>query len=157
MQPDIREQYDKIYRYCYFRLGDVHVAEDITQETFLRSLENGGWKAAGHALAYLYTVARNLCIDEYRKRGTRGSVEELMPGKEPEDSDTEERRVDNLLLWAAVKELPKWEQELVLLRYINEVPVAELAKFDGVSRFALYRKLKQILKKLERRISDETD
>lgn len=33
---DIEEQYDKIYRYCYFELYDKLLAQDITQETFLR-------------------------------------------------------------------------------------------------------------------------
>ena len=49
------------------------------------------------------------------------------------------------------------ETELVLLRYVNDVPVADLAKIYDVSRFALYRELKRALKKLERRISDEKD
>ena len=33
---DIEEQYDKIYRYCYFKMYDDQIAQDITQETFLR-------------------------------------------------------------------------------------------------------------------------
>ena len=33
---DIEEQYDKIYRYCYFKIFDKQLAQDITQETFLR-------------------------------------------------------------------------------------------------------------------------
>ena len=37
---DIEEQYDKIYRYCYFKLSNQQLAEDITQETFLRFLES---------------------------------------------------------------------------------------------------------------------
>ncbi len=36
MAIDIEEQYDKIYRYCYYRLRDRERAEDVTQETFLR-------------------------------------------------------------------------------------------------------------------------
>ena len=37
---DVEDQYDKIYRYCYFRLRDRQTAEDVTQGTFLRYLEN---------------------------------------------------------------------------------------------------------------------
>lgn len=37
---ELEEQYDKIYRYCYFKLQHVQKAEDITQETFLRYLES---------------------------------------------------------------------------------------------------------------------
>ena len=45
MNIDIGEQYDKIYRYCYFKLKNQYLAEDITQETFLRFLESAGGKA----------------------------------------------------------------------------------------------------------------
>ena len=40
---DLEEQYEKIYRYCYFRLRHQQMAEDITQETFLRFLESGNY------------------------------------------------------------------------------------------------------------------
>ena len=39
MAIDLREEYDKIFRYCYIRVRDRHTAEDLTQETFLRYLE----------------------------------------------------------------------------------------------------------------------
>lgn len=35
---DIEEQYDKIYRYCYFKLYDKHTAQDITQKHFFDSI-----------------------------------------------------------------------------------------------------------------------
>ena len=60
-----------------------------------------------------------------------------------------------ITLRMALEELTDRERELVLLRYVNEVPAAALAKLFGVSRFSLYRETKGILKKLERRISDE--
>jgi len=62
---------------------------------------------------------------------------------------------DAVVLKQALAELSEREQELVLLRYVNEVPVTDLAKFYQVSRFALYRELKKALKKLKRRLSDE--
>ena len=61
MHIDIDEQYDKVYRYCYFRVKNQHLAEDITQETFLRFLESDTYKNQGKSLHYLYTIARNLC------------------------------------------------------------------------------------------------
>lgn len=65
--------------------------------------------------------------------------------------------VDSVILAQALHELTEQERELVLLRYVNEVPVADLAGMYGISRFALYRETKKVLKKLERRISDEPD
>lgn len=151
MQPDLEEQYDKIYRYCYYRVKDAHLAEDLTQETFLRCLESDSFANAGQPLAFLYRVARNLCVDEFRRNKPQELPENLWG--EP----TEEGLVGALTLRMALGELTDRERELVLLRYVNEVPVAALAKLYGVSRFSLYRETKRILKKLERRISDETE
>lgn len=71
MPMDLSEQYDKIYRYCYFKLGHRETAEDITQEAFFRyfdSIRSVRYEEQGKALRYLYTIARNLCIDEFRRR-----------------------------------------------------------------------------------------
>jgi len=61
MSADLEELYDKIYRYCYMKLGHRHIAEDITQETFLRFLSDRRYQEMGRELAYLYTIARNQC------------------------------------------------------------------------------------------------
>lgn len=151
MQPELEEQYDKIYRYCYYKVKDPHLAEDLTQETFLRCLESSSFAKAGQPLAFLYTVARNLCVDEFRKKKPQSLPKGLY--EEP----PEERLVGEITLRMALEELPDRERELVLLRYVNEVPVSALAGLYGVSRFSLYRETKRILKKLERRISDGTE
>ncbi len=154
MQPDMEEQYDKIYRYCYFKLGNPQLAEDITQEAFLRSLESERFRVGGRPLAFLYTIARNLCIDEYRKRKYDFLPEELLEQKALESGlDQEEELLNSMELRRALMELTSQERELVLLRYVNEVPVEELADVMGVSRFKIYRDTKKILKKLERGIS----
>lgn len=68
MLADIEEQYDKLYKYCYFKVHNVHLAEDITQEAFLRLFESSKSKNIYKPLAFLYTVARNLCVDEFRRK-----------------------------------------------------------------------------------------
>lgn len=60
MSLELQEQCDRIYQYCYYRLNDAYLAEDITQETFLRFLESDSYQDAGRPLAYLYTVAKHL-------------------------------------------------------------------------------------------------
>lgn len=150
MGINIEEYYDKIYRYCYFKLHDVHLAEDITQETFLRFLECDSYKDTGRPLAFLYTVARNLCIDTFRQQNIEGQEEDIIqPG-------FEERIVNSIALHEALGLLSKEEQELLFLRYVNEVPFAVLSNMYGKSRFVLYRELSKITKKLERRISNGT-
>ena len=63
---DLENTYDKIYRYVYFRIKDQTVAEDITQETFLRFISQKG-NIHDYEMKYLYTIARNQCIDEFRR------------------------------------------------------------------------------------------
>lgn len=132
---DIEEQYDKIYRYCYFKLRSRDLAEDVTQETFLRYLEHYNCITTASALKYLYTIARNLCVDEYRKPKTE-SMDESIP-----DDTMEEKLITNLTVRMALSKLAPDEQELLLLRYVNEIPVSALGKFYGLSRFAIYRRL----------------
>lgn len=150
MHIDIDEQYDKVYRYCYFRVKNQHLAEDITQETFLRFFESSSYRDAGRPLAYLYTIARNLCIDEFRKIPTEELKEEMV------QNGFEDAVIQTENLQQAIETLSKEEQELILLRYVNEVSFADLSKMYGKSRFALHRQLSKITGKLERRISDET-
>lgn len=135
MSVDIELQYDRIYRYCYFRLHDAVLAEDVTQETFLRYFDRGPQLSGDASLKYLYTIARNLCIDAYRR-----------PKTEPPDDtlpalDTEDAQLTSIALRRAIAALSEEDRELLLLRYVNEVPVGVMAKVLGLSRFALHRRL----------------
>ena len=56
----LEEEYDRLYRYCYYRVKDRYLAEDLTQEAFLRSLDREPEISRGTRLPYLYTIARNL-------------------------------------------------------------------------------------------------
>lgn len=153
---DLEEQYDKIYRYCYFRTGNASVAEDLTQETFLRFFESSQYRDAGRPLAYLYTIARNLCVDEYRSRKHLPLTDWDEAGSFLSHEGFEEKSVTELALHKALAELSGEARELLLLRYANELSFAQLAQIYGKSRFALMRELKRITKELERRLSDET-
>ena len=51
---DIEEQYDKIYRYCYFKMYDDQIAQDITQETFLRFCKQGFTTREDELLNFVY-------------------------------------------------------------------------------------------------------
>ena len=148
---DYEAQYDKIYRYCYFKLNNATVAEDITQETFLRFLENSTYRENGKGLNYLYTIARNLCIDEYRKRVTEELPEELS------DDGAEESMIESLSMKLALGKLTFAERELVLLKFVNEVPVKVICELQECSRFALNRRLKQVLKKLRGYLTEDAE
>lgn len=149
MSMDLEEQYDRIYRYCYFKVHRQEVAEDITQETFLRFYERFGHYGNEWTLQYLYRVAHNLCIDEFRKPVTEQLSEEI-PGEGYEKEVT-----TKISIQAALEVLSEEEKEILLLRYVNEVPVAVICKLLQISRFALYRKMKKALKKLQHELREE--
>lgn len=168
MSVNMEEQYDKIYRYCYFRLHHQQTAEDITQETFVRYFQKYGYsvRMGKDAMQCLYTIARNLCIDEYRRQSrqrmhesVRGdSVRSNLPQEDfaqenfvqadymPGDFK-EEQILTDMVVRAALSELKEDEQELLLLRYVNEVPVTAIGQMLGISRFTVRRRLLAVQRK----------
>ncbi|MDE6425201.1 MAG: sigma-70 family RNA polymerase sigma factor [Ruminococcus sp.] len=140
MSIDLRSQYDKIYRYCYIRVQNREKAEDLTQETFLRFLEKPQYHNQNKDLQYLYTIAGNLCIDEYRKKSTEELPEEL-----PDSSCNEEIILNSVALSTALEKLSEKDREIILLRYVNEEPVGVISRLYNISRFALNRRIKKIL------------
>ncbi len=158
------EQYDKIYRYCYFRVQNRETAEDITQEAFLRFLKHEEYQGRGDELKFLYTIAGNLCIDEYRRRATAGVQEEfseeVMTGSGEyinSSKNGEHSMFEALSMKLALETLSNEERELVLLRFVNEVPVKVICELKECSRFALNRKLKQILKKMRKLLAEQEE
>lgn len=147
---DLEECYDKIYRYCFRRLGDRQTAEDVTQETFARFLGAEGYRSQGRAMGYLYTIARNLCADRYRR-----PADEPLPEDLPAPDRWDDALASSLALRQALAELSDQEQELVLMRYVNQEPVSVIAAALGLSRFAVYRRTEAALKKLRRALSEE--
>ena len=115
---DLEDQYDKLYRYCYFRVRDVQTAEDLVQETFLRWLDHYPGQREREALPTLYTIARNLCVDVTRQR-------ETLPLQETDQvaADPAGTLVERWDLERALETLTPQDQELLLLRYANQVPL----------------------------------
>lgn len=130
---DLEDQYDKLYRYCYFRVRDVQTAEDLVQETFLRWLDHYPGQREREALPTLYTIARNLCVDVTRQR-------ETLPLQETDQvaADPAGTLVERWDLERALETLTPQDQELLLLRYANQVPLQALSRLTGLSRFAIY-------------------
>lgn len=154
MSMDLEEQYDRIYRYCYFRLRNRETAEDITQETFLRYFKKYNLITTEQAVRCLYTIARNLCIDEYRRKPLLPLAESLMQEQPAKDSD-EEQLLTGLAVRTALSKLDHDEQELLLLKYVNEVSVSTIGQILGISRFAVYRRLMTASRKFKDELGKE--
>ena len=149
---DLEQTYDKIYRYAYFKVHDRHLAEDITQEAFLRYLNRSGNR--DYNIRYLYTITRNLCIDEYRKTLWEPITEtfENSLGDDPTES---------ILTVFSIKEalakMKEQDRELLLLRYVNEESVGTISKIRQCSRFAVYRQIKKAKEEFIRLLGGEDE
>ena len=132
---DLRQQYDKIYRFCYFKLKNSHLAEDLTQETFLKYYEHYEFSSEREALKVLYTIAGNLCIDEFRKIKP-AAIEDDIQSPSHEDGV-----IKNLSVRNALSRLKVDEQEILLLRYSNDLQIGVIAGILKISRFAVRRKI----------------
>lgn len=143
MSISLEDQYDKIYRYCYFKVNSKEKAEDLTQETFLKYFSQTSYINRGKPLAYLYTIAKNLCIDFYRKNKEEEIYQVITEHEEITIFET------NYVIKQAVSTLPEDLQELLLLRFANDLGINEIANIMGISRFSVYRKLNTALGRLK--------
>ncbi len=140
MSREIEELYDKIYRYCFYKLRNSASAEDITQEAFLRFFaQNTDINAA-----YIFTIAKNLCTDMFRQKQTEELSDDYPTEDFSEQSDTK------IAVRTALEKLPKQHREILVMRYIAELSVNETAEALGISRFAVYRLEKSALAQMKK-------
>ena len=102
-------------------------------------------------LPYLYTIAKNLCVDKFRKK----TVESLENITEETIYNPIEDWINNLTLKSIISKLPQEEQELIFLRYVNEISITAICKITGFSRFTVYRRLSKALKWLKEELKKE--
>ena len=128
-----------VYRFLYYRVGSVALAEDLTSETFFRALRSMGsfrWQGKDFG-AWLMTIARNLATDHFKAGRTRleyatedmGAHDSVTEG--PEASVLASLTNDALL--TALKELPTEQQECLVMRFLQGLSIAETAKVLGRS------------------------
>lgn len=144
----IEQEYEGLYRYCLYHVRSREDAEDIVQETFLRYLQHPEYQKPGHEREYLYTIARNLCIDMSR-RIRHARLEEVQEVADP--SDVTERAELRLALDALTEE----ERDIVLLRFVSGEHILVIAKMYGVSRFVMSRRIRSIQRRLKDMLGKE--
>ena len=140
MSREIEELYDKIYRYCFYKLRNSASAEDITQEAFLRYFaQNTDLNAA-----YIFTIAKNLCTDMFRQKQTMELTDDYPSEDFSDKSDTK------IAVRTALEKLDEQHREILVMRYIAEMSVNETAESLGVSRFAVYRLERSALNQMKK-------
>jgi RNA polymerase sigma-70 factor (ECF subfamily) len=144
-----------VYSYAYYRVGNHHDAEDLTEQTFLqayRHYERAVAESDGRPLRpWLIRIAHNLAANLYRDRSRK-------PQSPIEDSDslrtthtTEdlvEGRDELARILEGVKELPDDRREALIMRFALGMDNREIAramgKTDGATKVLLHRAIKQL-------------
>jgi RNA polymerase sigma-70 factor (ECF subfamily) len=126
--------YDVVFRYVLFRMNDRTLAEDITQETFLRALRRiSSVTYQGRDIgAWFVTIARNLIFDHvkssrYRLESTTSDIVELSPSTHGPEQQVLDLATNEELL-RCVRKLNADQQECISLRFLQGMSVAETAK-----------------------------
>jgi RNA polymerase sigma-70 factor (ECF subfamily) len=125
--------FDGIYRYLYTRVRHQADAEDLTEQVFLKMVDSiQRYKPRGVAFSsWLYRIAHNLLVDRYRRAG-RDAVElstELRDSRPHADpaamaQNSEDRR----RLMAAIERLTPEQQQIITMRFIDNLEVEEVAR-----------------------------
>lgn len=145
----VEEHYDDVLAYCRRHAPSYDEAADVAQEAFLRFVRSGRSAADGKPLAYLFTIARNLCIDAARaKRPPAAPLDVDVPDCSP-DADPAAACAGSEV-GALVAALDPELREAVELRFDQGFKVGEIAQVLGVSRFAVNRRLNRALAELRR-------
>ncbi len=144
-----------VYSYSYYRVGNHHDAEDLTEQTFLqayRHFERAQAESDGRPLRpWLIRIAHNLAANLYRDRSRRpqtpideGPVLSTMHTTE----DLVEGRDELARIIEGIKQLPDERREALIMRFALGMDNREIAramdKSDGATKVLLHRAIKQL-------------
>ncbi|NLE77512.1 MAG: sigma-70 family RNA polymerase sigma factor [Chloroflexi bacterium] len=158
---------DKIYSYLYYRTGSHEDAEDLTARTFYRALNSlGRYQERGLPFsAWLYRIAHNLMANWHRdqSRHPQVSLEHLVQvgsGARPPEATAEQRETEEIVR-ASVRELPAERQQLLLLKFVEQMSNADIGEVMGRSEGAIkslyHRTLLTLRQQLSQRGLGEKD
>jgi RNA polymerase sigma-70 factor, ECF subfamily len=153
---------DRIYNYVYYRTGNHHDAEDLTARVFFQALKHiPRYVEQGAPFSsWLYRIAHNLVANWYRDRGRRKviSLDQVVvvsyrEGDSPFQNVVHGERREALL--AAVRRLPEDRQMLLILKFVEHLPNAEIGQIMGRSEGAVKSLYHRTLVALRRELGDQ--
>jgi RNA polymerase sigma-70 factor (ECF subfamily) len=144
-----------VYSYSYYRVGNHHDAEDLTEQTFLqayRHFERAQKESQGRPLRpWLIRIAHNLAANYYRDRSRRPQTSIDEAGPLPELHTTEalvEDREDLSRILECVQQLPDDRREALIMRFAlgmdNREIARALGRTDGATKVLIHRAIKQL-------------
>jgi RNA polymerase sigma factor (sigma-70 family) len=132
------ERYEQpLLRYAARITGDMEVARDVVQDTFLKLCTAERPRVDDHLAAWLYTVCRNRALDVRKKEGRMDALTDVQaaaqPSREPAPSVAAERHEAHELVLDALGTLPEKQQEAFRLKFQDELTYREISQVMGVS------------------------
>lgn len=155
-QELIAMYYPDILRYCVWNAPDKSLAEDAAQETFLKAIRYfDRYVHQGKFKPFLYQIAANTCIDMRRRRWSKETGYEQLP-EEVSYQESGFLEVDeNLQIRQMVRNLPEQMQEIVVLRFLQELTLREISQVVGLPLRTVQSRLRTALKKLKKELEKE--
>ena len=171
----VRRHKTPIYNFVLRQVRSKTTAEDLTQDVFVRVVQNAStFKHEARFTTWVYSIARNLCIDHLRKMSLRRHRSlDQQGGKESEgptlgervadehpSAAADRRAVSNDIaerIVAAVEELPEEQREVFLLRQLAKVPFKEIAEMTGVPENTVKSRMRYALERLQEALSEYED
>lgn len=149
----VRLLYPELLRYCLWHVPRRDLAEDAVQETFLKAIRYYD-RCTGNCRAFLYRIAANTCIDLQRKAGSAEQPLEELEEIPDTRADLERAQAD----WSfrqRIRLLPPEQQEIVLLRFGQELTLREIGAATGLPLRTVQSRLRASLKQLKRQLEKE--
>ncbi len=142
--------YPDILRYCIWYAPDRHLAEDAAQETFFKAINYvGACGFSGKFKAFLYKIALNTCRDMQKSKWSKRIPLDGMPDEiqyhEEGFTDVEEA----LAIRSYTRKLDELSQEIVLLRFRQNLRLREISEVVGLPMRTVQSKLRTALRQIE--------
>jgi RNA polymerase sigma-70 factor (ECF subfamily) len=155
-----------VYSYSYYRTGNHHDAEDLTEQTFLqayRHFDRAQRESRGRPLRpWLIRIAHNLAANYYRDRSRRPQtqLEDAAVISDPHDTESiVEGREELHGVLAGVSALPDDRREALIMRFALDMDNKEIARAlgrsEGATKVLLHRAIKQLEERLQEASGDE--
>ena len=146
----------EVYRFAYWLSGDPAEAEDITSEAFVRAWINLARIRTETLKAYLMTIARNIYLEQLRKRRRQSNLEDGHPDSRPGPEQQAENQAELEAVRKVLGTLPEVDRAAFILRVQHDLPYAEIGRVLQCSEIAAKVKVHRTRKRLLRaRMSKE--
>ncbi|MFN8436819.1 MAG: sigma-70 family RNA polymerase sigma factor [Cytophagales bacterium] len=141
----LKRHKSKVYSTIYLIVNNRELAEDLTQEVFIKFidvLKKGNYNDEGKFLPWILRVAHNMCIDYIRKNGRLQVTSMVEDYEEATDvhwqqvssaEDVAIKKENKRILKAMIKELPTEQRQVLIMRHFADMSFKEIADFTGVS------------------------